>query len=168
MEKIIKNKVKLIKIGLDYYQLLEILKYTECGNQFRVITRNKKIDWYENGQLDTRYTNGDKLNELYESWYSDGQFCERINYTEGSKKNGLYESWYSNGQICERTNYVENETCGLYELWYSNGHICARMNYTEGGKKNGLSELWYDNGQLHTRMHYIEDEIYEILSSDYI
>jgi antitoxin component YwqK of YwqJK toxin-antitoxin module len=133
MENIINNKIKLIKIGLDYYQLLEILKYTKCGNKFELRTSNKKIGWYVNGHLGYRR-----------------------DYTEGDKLNGLYERWYDNGQLSIRTNYKDNKINGLYEGWYQNGQLECRRNYTEEGKLNGLSEWWYPNGQIWIRTNYID------------
>jgi antitoxin component YwqK of YwqJK toxin-antitoxin module len=127
MEKVIENKIKIIKLAVDYYRLVEILKYTECGNQLEVRTNNKRIIWYLNGQLD-----------------------HRVNYTKGGKLNGLYESWYTNGQICNRCNFTNGKLNGLYELWYYDGQINRRIKYTDG-KIDGLYEIWYPNGQLFVR-----------------
>jgi antitoxin component YwqK of YwqJK toxin-antitoxin module len=109
MEKVINAKVKIIKLEVDYYQLVEILKYTECGNQLEVRTNNKRITWYLNGQQFIRehYTEKNKLNGLCESWYSNGQLQKRKNYTDG-KLNGLYELWHPNGSSMEKRNYVVN------------------------------------------------------------
>ena len=43
MEKVIENKIKIIKLALDHYQTLEVLKYIECGNKLKVGTKNKTI-----------------------------------------------------------------------------------------------------------------------------
>jgi antitoxin component YwqK of YwqJK toxin-antitoxin module len=129
MEKIIQNKVKLIKLTIDYYYLIEILKYTECGNQLEVNTNNKRIIWYLNGYM-----------------------CVRKNYKD-DKLHGLWEWWYNNGILHCRKNYNNNILNGQYESWYYNGHIDSRINYTNG-LYDGIYESWNENGQLYKRTIY--------------
>ena len=141
MEKVIENKIKIIKLAVDYYQLLEILKYTECGNKLEIRTKNKMIIWYSNGQINcrTNYTDN-KINGLYEGWYSNGQIQCRENYID-DKRDGSHEIWYSNGQLYIRENYIDDKRDGLYEEWCSNGQLLIKTNYTDD-KINGLYEEW--------------------------
>jgi antitoxin component YwqK of YwqJK toxin-antitoxin module len=117
MEKVINTKVKIIKLEVDYYQLVEILKYTECGNQLEVKTNNKMIRWYSNGQIEcrTNYIDG-KLNGLSEEWYYNGHMSKSMNYVN-DRLNGLSEKWYDNGKLKEMREYKSGTPDGIWIIW---------------------------------------------------
>ena len=88
----------------------------------------------------------EKLNEMYEFYYDNGQIKERHHCKDG-KLNGKYERWYPNGQIENRCTFKDGKREGLYEAWYSTGQLRQRNNW-KNGKLDGIFELWDDNGQL--------------------
>ena len=61
-------------------------------------------------------------------YFSNGKMMNRINYINGVF-HGLQESWYENGQLCDRENYIRvarlegtyGRKHGLQEGWYENG-----------------------------------------------
>lgn len=112
------------------------------------IRYNSDVNFFERGY---------RKNGLYESWYSNGQLCERKNYLVG-KLHGLQESWHKNGKLFIRENYKHGLRDGIYEQWHKNGQQYLRENYKDD-MSNGLCEGWHTNGQLNWRANVKNDKM---------
>jgi len=160
--RIIKNRnvinyhlKEINKMGINVYKIKYfVLKHT--GKRHGLYE-----SWYDNGQKCERinYQNG-KKHGLYENWYHNGQKFEQINYRNG-EKHGLCESWYENGQKQLQFNRENNKLHGLYESWYQNGQKFEQINH-QNGIKHGLYESWYQNGLKCKQINYQNDEIVNV------
>ena len=105
------------------------------------------IDYYSNGQLESRGTFKDgKMDGLLETYHENGQLRERRNYKDG-KFDGLSESFYRNGQLESRENYKEGKKEGLHMSYpYGNSQLGWKGNY-KNGEQDGLQEYFW-NGRL--------------------
>ncbi len=90
------------------------------------------IDYYSNGQLESRGTFKDgKMDGLLETYHENGQLSFRGNYKNGKPEDGVYERFREDGELQSREIYKNGEQDGLQEYFW-NGRLLKSYEYKDG------------------------------------
>lgn len=106
------------------------------------------VMWYDNGQLEKKYTliNG-KKEGLEQRWNTNGRLSREINNKSG-KKDGLVRAWDANGRLTE-DHWRNGEHTWPRREWYSNGQLLKEGKPIDKNDESIIEyRHWYENGQL--------------------
>jgi antitoxin component YwqK of YwqJK toxin-antitoxin module len=169
--------VLLLRCNYYYDQLVDLYEsFYENGTRNEIINYKILNNYvYKHGPC-VKYTNCNviqircnyyynKLNGLYESFYTNGAKHEIINYSilgDNVYKHGLYERYESCKFIQLRCNYYYNKLNGLYESFYPNGSKNEVINYkllSDNVYKHGPYEKYTGNNIIQLRCNYYYNKL---------
>jgi antitoxin component YwqK of YwqJK toxin-antitoxin module len=122
--------------------------------QLARFSKDRQLEWYENGQLAVKRTffNGLPVGKQF-GWHANGEKAWEENYDDYGKLEGQQVKWYDNKQLEETIHYINGIKEGLSVGWYKEGQKRFELNYVKG-KKEGKQLKWYKSGQFYSREEF--------------
>ena len=114
-----------------------------------------KRTFYSNDTInDTIFSNADKLEGEFKSFYPNGNIKLISNYIDG-KLNGTYNFYYEKNEIINvQCVYINGKLHGKYLKFFPNGNIKLNCTYING-IKHGQCKRFYSNGIIESEFTYI-------------
>ena len=121
------------------------------------------VTYHNNGQIKSKLTYKDGLQDLKEYYYESGQLASNFIFKNGDLYE--YEYYYSDGMIEEKKSAVDNESY-IVESFYQDGQIEFRNRFKYKNDEKVSQHWYYPNGQLEYFVIY-SDEGRKIIEAEY-
>ena len=107
---------------------------------------------YESGEKESEF---DEINQVYTTWYKNGDVRSVSHYLYGLKQ-GSSKEWYPGGALKADYTYYTHHEHGVCKEYFENGQVSLIAVYRDG-KKSGFWQAFYPDGKLKYQGRYSED-----------
>jgi antitoxin component YwqK of YwqJK toxin-antitoxin module len=145
-------------LKLDILDLNNKLLNTIDLNQFKNKQLEKKITYYESGEVEAKaYFVDGKLQGEQFRYFKNGEVKAKANYIDGQQKGELIK-YYESGEVKAKANYIDGQQQGELIKYYESGEVEAKAYFVDG-KLQGEQFRYFKNGEVKAKANYIDGKI---------
>ena len=145
-------------LKLDILDLNNKLLNTIDLNQFKNKQLEKKITYYESGEVEAKaYFVDGKLQGEQFIYFKSGEVKAKANYIDGQQQGELIK-YYESGEVKAKANYIDGQQQGELIKYYESGEVKAKANYIDGQQQGELIK-YYESGEVEAKAYFVDGKL---------